>query len=160
MRHFPTIAYLIKHKFRVFVHSILMGVPLRGLLHDYSKISPLEYFGLGRQFYPSDPSEKECNKGLFKKAKAHHIARNDHELPHWYRDDGSCSEVPESARRETVCDWAAFQGFAFSLKGVRENARKSYTSWAKDYRMHPTTRHWFEHFLELEEPEEGDHDSI
>ena len=133
---------------------------MRGLLHDYSKISPLEYFGLGRQFYPSDSSEKECNKGLFKKAKAHHIARNDHELPHWYRDDGSCSEVPESARRETVCDWAAFQGFAFSLKGVRENARKSYSSWAKDYRMHPTTRHWFEHFLELEEPEEGDHDSI
>ncbi len=158
MRHLPTIAYLVKHKLRVFVHSVMLGVPLRGFLHDYSKITPIEYFGIGRHFHPSNPTEKERNMGLFKKANAHHIARNDHELPHWYNKDGSCIEIPESARRETVCDWAAFQGLALSLKGVRENARKSYANWARNYKMHPSTRHWFERFLEL--PEAGGHDNI
>ena len=150
MRHLSAIGHLLKHKTRVFVHSIVLGVPLRGLVHDLSKLTRVEYLGIGRHFYPSHPREKERNQGLFREAKALHRARNEHELEHWYGNDESCLNIPEPVRREIVCDWAAFYGLAFSLEGVRENASMAHSRWAGNYRMHPDTRRWFERFLGLE----------
>jgi hypothetical protein len=150
MKHLPAIGYLVRHKTRVLVHSILLGVPLRGLAHDLSKLNRVEYLGIGRHFYPSHPREKERNQALFREAKALHRARNEHEVDRWYGAGETCSNIPEPVRREIVCDWAAFHGLAFSLEEVRKNARMAYSRWARNYRMHPDTRRWFERFLELE----------
>ena len=141
------IGYVVKHKIRVFVHCVQLGIPVRGLLHDLSKFSRVEYLGIGRQFYPSSPEERERNAAMFKEAKEHHRLRNKHEIDHWYNDDGTCQPIPPACRKEIVADWAAFYGFPFS----KANARKAYLSWARNYRMHPETRRWFVDFLDLTE---------
>lgn len=149
MRHFPAIRHLLTHKSRVFVHSILMGIPTRGFLHDWSKLSRAEYLGIGRHFYPNNAEEKERNRELFEEAKAQHVEKNAHELEHWYKPDGTCLEIPEPVRKEIICDWAAFQGWGLTVRGVRKLAQRSYLNWAMNYRMHAETREWFERFLEL-----------
>lgn len=147
MRHFAYIKYLLRHKARVFLHSCLLGVPSRGALHDLSKLSPVEYFGIGRQFFPSTPQERELNEEMFRQSKLHHFARNQHHFEYWHREDGSSQESPLPVCREIICDWAAVQGCALSVSQVKKLARKSYTNWGKNYRMHPATQQWFLDFL-------------
>lgn len=150
MRHIAYIKYLAKHKTRVLVHSICLGIPLQGVIHDTSKLTHVEYFGIGRQFFPSTPLEKDRNGELFQQAKAHHNARNRHHLEHYYNEDGTCREIPIRFCKEIICDWAAVQGCAFASAGIRKLAKKSYENWGKGFRMHPATRQWFIEYLEVE----------
>ena len=155
MRHFAYLRYLLRHKTRVFVHCVVLGVPLRGALHDLSKRSSVEYFGTGRQFFPSSSEEKERNQQLFQQARDHHSARNQHHFEHWYEEDGSCREIPLAVRREIVGDWASCQGCALSVARVKELAGKCYGSWGKNFRMHPATQKWFLDYLDLNDGTEA-----
>ena len=103
---------------------------MRGVFHDWSKLHPVEYFGIGRQFYSSTDEEKTHSKAAFQAAKEHHRVRNAHEIDHWYGADGEPLKIPESVIRETIADWAAFQGWGFSEDAVRNLALRSYSSWA------------------------------
>jgi hypothetical protein len=157
MRHLAYCHYLVGHKYRVLIHALRLGIPLRGLSHDLSKLSAVEWFGIGRQFFPSSPAEKDANADLFREAKAHHRRANEHELDHWYGLDGAPARVPEPVLREVVADWAAFQGVSFSLAEIKRLAARSYSNWGKNFRMHPETRAWLLTFLEI--PRSEDHDS-
>ena len=151
MKHFAYAAYLLRHKSRVFAHSLILGVPIRGLLHDMSKLHPLEWKGIGRQFYPGSQAEKDGNAGLFTQAKEHHRRRNLHEVDHWYRDDGTCEAIPGAILREVMADWAAFGGLCFNKVAVREHARRCYEKWGRNYRMHKDSRAWIEDFLRIKD---------
>ena len=129
MRHLLYLAYLMKHKSRVFLHCVRLGVPIRGVVHDISKFSRIDWLGIGRQFYPSDESEKNDNTVLFQSAKEHHRVRNEHEVDHWYDAEEDPHAIPETVLREVVADWAAFQGVSCSGKQIRELAARSYQSW-------------------------------
>lgn len=39
--HFKTV---LTHKYYVFKNCVVAGMPLRGILHDLSKFSPIEFF--------------------------------------------------------------------------------------------------------------------
>ena len=147
MRHLSYLSYVVRHKSRVMIHAARLGIPIRGLTHDLSKFSPIEWLGIGRQFYASSPEEKAGNEGLFRDAKAHHRARNEHEIDHWYRGNEEPERIPEPVLREVVADWAAFQGLAWRLEGIKGLAAKSYLNWGKDYSFHPVSRAWLEDFL-------------
>jgi hypothetical protein len=147
MKHLRYIGYVLTLKTRVFVHALILGVPVRGLLHDLSKLSPIEWKGIGRQFYPSTPEEKDANASLFRQAKAHHRARNRHEVDHWYHDDGPCSPIPPAILKEIMADWGAFGGLCFTRAAIRHQASLCYQKWGKNYKMHPDTREWIERFL-------------
>ena len=150
MKHISYLGYIIKHKSRVFVHSVVLGVPIRGLIHDLSKFHPIEWMGIGRQFYSSNEEEKKNNVKLFKEARAHHIARNEHEVEYWYCDDGSCKPIPHTVLLETMADWAAFGGLCYNRADIQTEAMKSYERFGKNFKMHSDTHMWIEQFLEIE----------
>jgi hypothetical protein len=43
--------YVLKHKWFVFIECCKLGIPLRGLLHDLSKLLPSEFMPYARYFY-------------------------------------------------------------------------------------------------------------
>ena len=147
VNHLSYMAYVLKHKGRVFVHATILGIPLRGLVHDLSKFHPLEWRGIGRQFYPSTPEEKANNSTLFQHAKEHHRKINQHEVDHWYNGDGSCKQIPTSVLKEVMADWAAFGNLCLSKNSIRQHARQCYEKWARNYKMHNDTRQWIEDFV-------------
>jgi hypothetical protein len=149
MKHAAYTGYLLQHKGRVLVHAIILGVPLRGLMHDLSKLHPLEWKGIGRQFYPSTPEERERNAILFEEAQAHHKRLNLHEVDHWYLGGGTCDAIPESILKEVMADWAAFGGLCLSKKGIRHQAWQCYEKWGRHHKMHENTRAWIQGFLDL-----------
>ena len=73
-----------KHKYLVFKLSIKAGIPLRGLLHDLSKYSPIEFFE-GIKYYDGKISPlKVCKlKNGYSKAWLHHKGRNKHHPEYW-----------------------------------------------------------------------------
>ena len=159
MKHLPYIRYLLTHKTRVFVHALILGVPFRGLFHDFSKLSPVEWKGIGRQLFPSTPEEKEANAPLFEQAKAHHRIRNQHEVDYWYRDDGSCDPIPAPVLREIMADWAAFGGLCLSKAAIRDQASQCYQKWGKNYKMSPESREWIEQFTRASERQHCEQDA-
>lgn len=46
-----TLKYIAVHKWYVFVECLKFGIPLRGLLHDNSKLLPREFFPYAHYFY-------------------------------------------------------------------------------------------------------------
>jgi len=51
--------YVLKHKWYVFIECCKMGIPLRGLLHDLSKLLPSEFIPYARYFYGTWMEESE-----------------------------------------------------------------------------------------------------
>jgi len=147
MRHLAYTVYLLRHKTRVFAHSLILGVPVRGLFHDCSKFSRVEWRGIGRQFYPSNQAEKDENGPLFSAAKAHHRQRNLHEIDHWHGENDECAPIPVLVLKETMADWAAFGGLCLSRGSIRHQARQCYEKWGRNYRMDQDARAWIEDFL-------------
>jgi hypothetical protein len=129
------------------IHSIILGVPIRGLLHDISKLTPLEWVGIGRQFCSSSTDEKARNGDLFKEAKEHHRKLNKHEMDHWYQENGECLPVQSGILKEAMADWAAFGGLCLTKGAIRRYAGQCYAKWARNYRMHEDTRKWIEDFV-------------
>ena len=133
----------------MFVHCSILGIPHLGLIHDWSKFHPIEWLGIGRNFFPSNPSEKENNYPLFKKAKIHHRKLNKHEIEHWYDENGESKEIPVIYLKEAMADWAAFQGLCFSKVQIQINVKKAYLKFAKNYKLTPANRNWIENFCNL-----------
>ncbi len=131
------------------MHCCILKIPLLGILHDYSKINPTEWLGIGRNFFPSTQSEKENNSELFKKAKKHHQKLNKHEVEHWYNSEGTCSEIPIKFLTEAMADWAAFGGICLSTSAIKANAKQCYLKWAHNYNLTKLNRQWVENFLEI-----------
>lgn len=102
--------YVIRHKYNVWRAGEMFGVhPIRLLLHDLSKFSPLEFIGYARYFNGERTEEIER---LFDYAWLHHIHKNPHHWQHWILryDAGNTItlEMPEKYVNEMLADWASF----------------------------------------------------
>ena len=77
--HFRTIT---KHRHMVIKHCFKAGIPLRGLLHDLSKYSPVEFCA---KYYTGikSPNEGERQEFGYSKAWLHHKGRNRHHFEYW-----------------------------------------------------------------------------
>lgn len=51
--------YIMRHKWFVLCACISHGIPLRGLMHDFSKLRPSEFIPYARYFYNPDGSKRE-----------------------------------------------------------------------------------------------------
>jgi hypothetical protein len=125
--HLEYAAYVARHKWFVFLAGLKTGAPLwRLLIHDWSKLSPAEWFPYVQKFYgePDDvyrarrlgnplakaPRGHEFRQpGAFDRAWLHHQHRNPHHWQHWLlrEDDGPtvALEMPPKLVREMVADW-------------------------------------------------------
>lgn len=110
--------YVLRHKFFVFVECCKYGMPLRGLLHDMSKLRLSEFipymhhFGSGiKTGRDKTGYYKPHNTGdpAFDFAWFLHQKRNSHHWQYWIlpTDGGGTKvlEMPLAVRKEMVADW-------------------------------------------------------
>ena len=102
--------YLTAHKYYVFLAGRALEVPLHQLvIHDWSKLTPAQWFPYTNYFYPPTPEARppEVHEAFWLAWKLHQ-----NEKHHWQRwvvigDDGSLRpiEMPKKYVREMVADW-------------------------------------------------------
>lgn len=112
--------YVIRHKWFVFLACCRMGMPLRGVVHDWTKLLPREFFPYAKNFFNRDGSRRDvrdktgaydpnAQPDSFKQAWMHH-QRNRHHWQAWVSigDGGNLTALPMPRRfvKEMVADWA------------------------------------------------------
>lgn len=138
-KHWLYLKYVIRHKWYVFVACagyalfridrkplLALRLLLRGIVHDWTKFLPSEWFPYAEYFYGNKrQSEWFELTSLYGIAEAapwgvgihdkfciawnFHQKRNDHHYQYWYltEDSGQSFSVgiPEICRYEMICDW-------------------------------------------------------
>lgn len=123
-----------KHRFYVFKLSIRAGIPFRGLMHDLSKYSPVEFFE-GVKYYNgkrSPISFCKQEKG-YSKAWLHHKGRNKHHFEYWI-DNVAPNKTPIMPYKYTVemiCDTIA-AGLVYKGKEWTNSSPLEYYNNRKD----------------------------
>lgn len=102
--------YVLRHKWYVFIECCKLGIPLRGLLHDLSKLLPSEFFPYARYFYGRWIKERETEvNNAFDLAWLKHQKRNPHHWQYWLleEDSGSMKALGRHRKytKEMVADW-------------------------------------------------------
>lgn len=97
------------HKYYVFLAAIDAGIPFRGLLHDLSKLSPIEFF-MSAKYYTGDrsPIDNEKDEKGYSYAWLHHRGRNPHHWEYWIDNlstGGHALKIPLKYVIEMLCDW-------------------------------------------------------
>ena len=103
---FKAIKMTIKHRYGVFRLCCKCGLPWRGITHDLSKYSWVE-FRERDKYYSSDGSPLDISKEINGRSPAmeHHLRKNKHHFGYWY--DASLEEQPDIPYPylvEMICD--------------------------------------------------------
>lgn len=97
-----------KHRWTVFKLCLKAGQPWRGLVHDLSKYSPVEFWGSVRYYQggKKTPIEKQRRIEGYSKVWLHHKGRNKHHYEYWYDEFARDKTpiIPYAFFVEMVCD--------------------------------------------------------
>ena len=147
MKHLLYLSYLLRHKWFVLLACWRRGLYWRGIVHDWSKFLPDEWFPYANYFYGQNsktrkqtPQEQEA----FDRAWLKHQHRSPHHWQHWVlrEDSGEMKllEMPIRDIKEMMADW---EGAGRAITGMK--------NWSIWYRMvahkmllHESTRKWVE----------------
>jgi hypothetical protein len=162
MKHVQYLSYVVRHKLFVLAECVRAGLVVRGLIHDWHKFLPSEWFPYVEHFYGANSGgiatgrdetgyykPTDTGDAAFDFAWLLHQKRADHHWQWWVlpEDDGGLKviEMREDARLEMVCDWigaSMAQGHG-GIEGVRwwfvQNNGKM--------QLGPKTRLWIEDYL-------------
>ena len=121
-----------KHRFIVFILCLKCGIPIRGLLHDLSKYSPVEFFE-GVKYYQKgkqSPVIAAKIKNGYSKAWLHHKGRNKHHSEYWFDHNAPFKApiIPYKYAVEMICDKIA-AGKVY--KGKKYTNLEPYYYWTK-----------------------------
>jgi hypothetical protein len=107
--------YIFRHKWFVFVAGIKLNVSIwRLLVHDLSKLLPVEWIAYRNYFYGQRSPSVDA---AFNAAWLHHIHKNKHHWNYWVYIDTDGTTVipmPDIYLREMVADWC---GASRAIKG-------------------------------------------
>ncbi len=161
LKHLKYLSYVARHKWFVFEACARNGIIVRGLIHDWHKFLPSEWFPYMEHFYGKGTGIKtgrnktgyykpyDTGDKAFDFAWLLHQKRADHHWQWWVlpKDDGGVKVLPmsEKARLEMVCDWlgaSKAQGH-----GGIEGVRAWYAENGGKMQLHDETRLWVEDFL-------------
>lgn len=157
--HLRYLSYVVRHKWFVLLAGLKTGAPLwRLVIHDWSKLTPAEWFPYVQYFYGHDDEHyrRAWRRGVYLRAPRghalrsgtdafdvawlHHQHRNPHHHQHWLlrEDDGALRALamPEPLVREMVADW---MGAGRAITG-RWDAASWYANAAGKMILHPDTR--------------------
>ena len=138
-RHFWKI---LKHKYWVFYYCRKVGITWRGIKHDLSKFSPVEFWESVRYYQGTSSPIDACKKANgMSKAWLHHKGRNTHHYEYWqdnFDNGGEPLLMPYEDALEMLCDYLgaarAYMGKNFSYKAEMDWWRKKCE---KPLAMHP-----------------------
>lgn len=170
-RHLRYARTVARHKWYVFLACRKLGITWRGIIHDWSKFLPSEWFVYARHFegeFRSKSSEREFDVAWLK-----HIHRQPHHWEHWvlidkvegikFRDSQCIGEsigwnvkcsalyMPAECTVEMVADWA---GASRAYSG-NESSRMWYAAHKDKMMLHPETRAFVETLLKVFYPAQG-----
>jgi len=157
MTNYPKyLSYVLRHKWFVFVECCKLGIPLRGLTHDFSKLLPSEFFPYAHHFAggiktgrnktgyykPTDTGDPAFDNAWFL-----HQKRNDHHWQYWTMpseagEPDKVLEMPTACRLEMLADWRGAgraQRTPDTLAWYKQNGTKML--------LGPDTREWVERML-------------
>lgn len=158
--------YVIRHKYYVFIECCKLWIPIRGLLHDISKLRPDEFIpyakyfygywikenewhGDIRNYYPYELTEMYINQ-KFDLAWLHHQKRNPHHWQYWLlqEDDGKLKvlDMPIEYKKEMLADW---RGVGKAINGL-DDTKNWYIKNKDKMILHENTRKWVEEQLNIE----------
>lgn len=155
MKHLKYLSYVLRHKWFVFLECCKNGIPILGLLHDWSKFRPSEWNPYADHFYGKGTGIKtgRDETGYYKAGDTGDLAfdfawllhqkRNKHHWQYWFlpEDDGGfvLFELPLKYAKEMLCDWKGAgmaQGTPDTKKWYEKNKEK--------IQLHEKTRLWIE----------------
>ena len=130
------------HKYWVFKYCLKCGMPIRGLLHDMSKLGPSELIPNLKYIEPGkSPVNVAKEKDGYSKAWMHHKSHNPHHYEYWMdRFDNGCyvTRMPFKYMVECLCDYLGANR-AYSPKSDKPYSSE-FEWWAKQREisvMHP-----------------------
>ena len=105
-KHFKTICI---HKYWVYRYCKLGGITWRGIKHDLSKFSPIEFFESIKYYTGTSSPIDGAKKAMgYSKAWFHHRGRNDHHYEMWqdnFDKGGEPIQMPFECAVELICDY-------------------------------------------------------
>ena len=108
IKHFGLIT---RHKWYVFQYCCKAGLVWRGIKHDMSKYSPVEFWESVKYFTGDKSPIDNCKKeNGHSKAWMHHKGRNTHHYEYWqdnFDNGGVPVQMPYEDAIELVCDYLA-----------------------------------------------------
>lgn len=134
---------IIIHKWWVFYYACKLGIPWRGIKHDMSKFSPVEFWESVRYWDGKSSPIPRCklDRG-YSLAWQHHKGHNSHHYEYWvdYLDTGGQAiKMPWKDVLEMTADWLgagkAYQGKDFKLTGEYQYVREK----LRTAKIHPDT---------------------
>ena len=134
-----------KHKYWVGYYCFKAGIPWRGIKHDMSKFSPIEFLESVKYYQGNRSPIDRCKEvNGWSKAWQHHKGRNDHHYEYWMDDfdhGGKLLKMPPECAIEMLCDYLgagrAYSGDLFSYANeLKWWKNKSQNPLA----MHPVTK--------------------
>lgn len=148
--HFKTIT---KHKWHVFHACRKSGIPWRGITHDLSKFSPIEFFNSVKFFdgvnSPINNEKKEKGHSLMWMS---HKGRNSHHWEYWIdfsNGEMYCMKMPITDLKELLCDWIG-AGKAYNKEKWNEEEAFNYYHNRRDKMLfHNETRALLEEALNV-----------
>lgn len=151
--------YILRHKWYVFLECVKLGIIWRGIIHDWHKLLPSEFFPYAKYFYMDWPKwivlkhispnfpYKDTEEGVkeqFNLAWLLHQKRAPHHWQFWIlrKDDGTYKTfpMPDVFRKEMLADW---RGAGRAINGVDET-KGWYIKNRDKMELHPQTRELIE----------------
>lgn len=150
INHFLTIT---RHRHQVIKNCFKAGIPLRGLLHDLSKYTPIEFIA-GARFYQGSrsPNEGEREAYGYSKAWIHHKGINKHHFEHWTDYNPKTRKIegapmPTKYVIEMFCDRVAASKIYMGDKYDDSSALKYFEKSRKTRMIHKRTSDMLEYLL-------------
>ncbi len=157
MKHLRYLKYVLRHKWFVMLACFKEGLYWRGIVHDWHKFLPDEFFPYAENFYGKGASGIKTGRdstGYYDPTKRgdeflvawfRHQKRADHHWQYWTMPaDGPGDrlrvfQMPDKCRREMICDWIG-AGRAQRTPGVPDWWKKN----GDKLILHAETRWWVE----------------
>ena len=151
IKNIKYLRFVIVHKWFVFLECCKRGIVWQGIIHDWTKFLPVEWFPYVTNFY-GKAEHKESNKPAYDYAWLHHQKLNKHHWQWWvlHRDYGEIEAlpIPDKYRKEMLSDWIGV-GRAFGCKDGLSDAREWYLKARDNMVIHDKTKEWIEKELNL-----------
>jgi hypothetical protein len=101
--------YILNHKLNVLIECWKEGLIIQGIIHDFSKFSPTEFFPYAKKFYSGQPLSVD-DELMWKYAWLRHQHKNKHHWEYWVINPNTKEALPMPKKYiiEMVCDWRSF----------------------------------------------------
>jgi len=164
VKHLKYFKYLCHHKWYVFKECWRLGISWRGLIHDWSKFLPSEWFPYVEYFYGDFGINNKCpakwvehpyekiNCSIvsrnFDIAWLYHQKRNKHHWQYWVllqdSEETKYLEIPQKHLLEMAADWI---GASKTIRGKDAKAIEWYNKVKEQTFLNEKTRIKFERLL-------------